>query len=85
MTRCDLRSHSECACRPGECSVAPMRLIMDTSDTPIIRFSVGQQFFVILLLTAFMASIGWAALSSANEAYRKQALIEQESNVAWKR
>ncbi len=83
MQRCDLKLYRECACRPGECAFAPMRPIMDTSDAPIIRFSAGQQFFIILLLTAFMTSIGWVALSSANDAYGKQAKIEQE-NIAWK-
>lgn len=83
MQRCDFRYHRECGCKTGECD--QLKPMLDLRDTPIIRFSAGQQFFIILLLTAFMTSIGWAALSSANEAYRKQALIEQESNVAWKR
>ncbi|RKD69011.1 hypothetical protein [Rhizobium sp. WW_1] len=78
MTRCDLRSHHECSCRPGECAVAPM---LDLRDTPVIRFSTAQHFIVAALVTAFMAAIGYGALSSANEAYSKQFKIEQESSV----
>jgi len=83
MTRCDLRSHSECSCRPGECLVAPMRPIMDTSETPLILFT-ARHFFAVLLAAGFIAAIGWGALNNANEGYRKQALIEQES-VAWRK
>lgn len=36
------------------------------------------------MLTLLMISISYGALDSANEAYRKQALITQE-DVAWKR
>ncbi len=82
MPRCDLRSHHECSCRPGECAASPM---LDLRETPIIRFSTAQHFTVALLVSAFFAAIGWGALHSANEGYRKQALIEQENSVAWKR
>ena len=78
MTRCDLRSMRECGCRPGECAVAPM---LDLRDTPVIRFSTAQHFIAAALVTAFMVSIGWLALSSANDAYGKQSKIEQESSV----
>ncbi len=81
MTRCDLRSHRECSCRPGECAVAPMRPIMDISNTPVIHFTARQQFAGMLMLIAFFTVIGWAALYSANEAYRVQQLRNQESSV----
>jgi len=82
MQRCDFRFKGECSCRPGECVVAPMRPIMDTSETPLILFT-AQHFVVALLVSGFFAFIGWGALNSANEGYRKQALVEQENvNVA---
>lgn len=81
MQRCDLKSHSECSCRPGECAVAPMRPIMDTSNTPVIRFTARQLFAGMLMLVTFFTVIGWAALYSANEAMHDQQLRNQESSV----
>ncbi len=82
MQRCDFRYHRECSCKTGECD--QLKPMLDLRETPIIRFSAAQHFTVAVLVSAFFASIGWGALHSANEGYRKQALIEQE-NVAWKR
>ena len=79
MQRCDFRSSRECHCRPGECAVAPM---LDLRDTPVIRFSTAQHFIVAALVSAFFASIGYGALSSANEAYRVQQLDQQEQ-ISW--
>ena len=81
MTRCDLRSHSECSCLPGECAVAPMRPIMDTSDTPVIQFTARQQLFLGLLLALFFSALWFGAFYGANVAYGKQFKIEQESSV----
>ena len=78
MTSCDLRSMRECSCRPGECAVAPM---LDLRDTPVIRLTAAQHFIFAALVSAFFASIGYGALSMANEAYGKQSKIEQESSV----
>lgn len=81
MQRCDLKLHRECSCLPGECAVAPMRSIMDTSNTPVIQFTARQQFAGMLMLVTFFTVIGWAALYNANEAYRVQQLRNQESSV----
>ncbi|TWB61654.1 hypothetical protein FBZ98_101999 [Rhizobium sp. ERR 922] len=79
MTRCDLRSHNECACRPGECD--QMKPMLDLRDTPVIRFTARQQFAGMLMLITFFTVIGWAALYSANESYRVQQLRNQESSI----
>ena len=79
MQRCDLKFHRECSCRTGECAVAPMRPIMDTSNTPVIMFTARQQFAGMLIFVTFFTVIGWAALYSANEALHDQQLRNQEN------
>ena len=78
MTRCDLRSHRECSCRPGECAVAPM---LDLRDTPVIRFTAVQQLLGALLLAIVFSALWFGAFYCANVAYGKQFKIEQESSV----
>ncbi|NTG86157.1 hypothetical protein G6L15_08360 [Agrobacterium rhizogenes] len=76
MIHCHLRG-VECDCRPNECRAAPAKA------APLINFTAKEQFFAMAMLTLFMISISYGAFSSANEAYRKQALINQENvNVA---
>ncbi|NTG48620.1 hypothetical protein G6M04_14600 [Agrobacterium rhizogenes] len=77
MIHCHLRG-VECDCRQNECRAAPAKA------APLITFTAKEQFFAMAMLTLFMISISYWALSSANEAYRKQALINQE-DLAWKR
>jgi hypothetical protein len=78
MEKCDFRRMRECDCKAGQCQ---QEIAL---AAPLITFTAKEQFFAMAMLTLFMISISYWALSSANEAYRKQALINQE-DVAWKR
>ncbi|MEZ2220727.1 hypothetical protein [Rhizobium sp. RCC_161_2] len=72
MIHCSLRG-VECDCRTTECRAAPAKV------APLITFTAKEQFFAMAMLTLFMISISYGALSSANEAYHVQALKNQEN------
>jgi len=77
MERCDFRRMRECYCKGGNCQQQTAKA------APLITFTAKEQFFSMAMLTLFMISISYGALSSANEAYRKQDLINQEASVQW--
>jgi hypothetical protein len=76
VIHCHLRG-TECPCAATECRAAPVKA------APLITFTAKEQFFAMAMLTLFMISISYGALSSANEAYRKQDLKNQEASVQW--
>jgi hypothetical protein len=55
--------------------------MLDLRDTPVIRFTAGQQLILCLLLAAFFSALWFGAFYGANVAYGKQFKIEQESSV----
>lgn len=57
MTRCDLRSHRECACEPGECRV--QHLGSFTKATPVFTFTARDTLIVAATITAFALIIAW--------------------------
>ena len=69
---CSARS-IECDCGPYECRNA------QPSPVPVIRFSLLTQAAIIFFLAALIIiPVAYAALASADEAFRRQQLDQQE-------
>lgn len=57
MTRCDLRSHGECACEPGQCRV--QNLGSFTKAAPVFTFTARDTLIVAATITAFALIVAW--------------------------
>lgn len=56
-SRCDLRSHGECACEPGECRV--QNLGSFPKAAPVFTFTARDTLIVAATITAFALIIAW--------------------------
>ena len=73
MTRCDLRTHGECACESGECRV--QNLGSFTKTAPVFTFTASDTLIVAATITAFALIIAWMIPS----AFERVRLANQET------
>lgn len=88
MTRCDLRSHGECACEPGECLVQNLGTFETTraaTDRRLVEAmhdhrNMARATIAMMTVAALLSM----ALIRAYSVECRAAQIEQE-NVAWQK
>lgn len=71
---CDFRELHECACPAGSCQQTPAPL-----HTPSKRFTA-----IVITYGAFMAVMGYVALSEADKSFHRQQIEQQEASFQWK-
>lgn len=75
---CSLRS-SECGCEIHHCAAAPVE------EAPALTHSFSaRDMLVVVAFGLFMFGFTWAALTQADEFYRRQQLDQQEASISWK-
>lgn len=72
MARCDLRSHLECACEPGECRVGNLGTFH--KDAPIYVPTTRDMLVVFVLLSLFFGGAAWMT----QQAFERVAMANQE-------
>lgn len=72
MSRCDLKTHGECACQTGECHQQP-RAITAPVSMPSIKFSLA-----VIGFGLSMMAIAFISLSAADRQFHRQQLEQQE-------
>lgn len=76
---CSGRS-TECGCPPHLCATAPVE------EAPALTHSFSaRDMLVVVAFGLFMFGFAWAALTQADEFYRKQALDNQEVSASWRK
>ena len=73
MTRCDLLTHGECACNPGQCRV--QHLGSFTKTAPVFTFTPRDMLVIAALMSGFFAGSFWMA----EQAFERVNLANQET------
>lgn len=78
MTRCDLKTYGECACKPGECHQTPRAITAPTSQPSLALGLSGA-----IVGGAIVAFFVFVSMPRAMEDSHRQQLEQQEASVQW--